>query len=75
MAPIPVGPSSVPPGIPAELLRRRPNVRRAERQLAQATAQIGVAVADFFPKFSVTGAMGTGSQSAQGAFRLYEPDV
>lgn len=57
--PIPVGPTSVPPGIPSELLRRRPDVRRAERQLAAATAQIGVATADLFPKFSVTGALGT----------------
>jgi NodT family efflux transporter outer membrane factor (OMF) lipoprotein len=57
-APIPVGPTSVPPGIPSELLRRRPDVREAERQLAAATAQIGVATADLFPKFSVTGAMG-----------------
>jgi len=58
-APIPVGPSSVPPGLPSELLRRRPDVRRAERQLAAATAQIGVATADLFPKFSITGALGT----------------
>lgn len=59
--PIPVGPTSVPPGIPSELLRRRPDVRRAERQLAAATATIGVATADLFPKFSVTGALGTES--------------
>jgi NodT family efflux transporter outer membrane factor (OMF) lipoprotein len=64
-APIPVGPTSVPPGIPSELLRRRPDVRRAERQLAAATAQIGVATADLFPQFSVTGALGLES----GAFK------
>ena len=68
VAPIPVGPSSVPPGVPSELLRRRPDVRRAERQLAAATAQIGVAVADFFPQFSVTGAMGTASQQIKKLF-------
>jgi multidrug efflux system outer membrane protein len=68
VAPIPVGPASVPPGVPAELLRRRPDVRRAERQLAGATAQIGVAVADFFPQFSVTGAMGTASQPLKRLF-------
>jgi outer membrane protein, multidrug efflux system len=56
--PIPVGPAYVPPGLPSELLRRRPDVRRAERQLAAQTAQIGVAVADLFPKFSITGALG-----------------
>jgi outer membrane protein, multidrug efflux system len=76
VTPIPVGPTSVPPGIPAELLRRRPDVRRAERQLAQQTAQIGVAVADFFPQFSVTGAMGTASQQMKRLFdyssRTYE---
>ncbi|MGD0540125.1 MAG: efflux transporter outer membrane subunit [Tepidisphaeraceae bacterium] len=67
-APIPVGPASVPPGLPGELLRRRPDVRRAERQLAAATAQIGVATADLYPKFSITGAMGVESQSLKQLF-------
>lgn len=44
--------------LPAELLRRRPDVRQAERQLAEATANIGVAVAELFPKFSISGAIG-----------------
>ena len=57
--PVPVGPPAVPPGLPSELLRRRPDIRRAERQLAEATANIGIATADLFPKFSITGAMGT----------------
>ena len=51
-------------------------MRRAERQLAEATAQIGVAVADFFPQFSVTGAMGTASQPMKRLFdytsRMYD---
>jgi NodT family efflux transporter outer membrane factor (OMF) lipoprotein len=58
-APVPVGPPAVPPGLPSELLRRRPDIRRAERQLAEASANIGVATADLFPQFSITGAVGT----------------
>jgi multidrug efflux system outer membrane protein len=56
--PIPVGPPAIPPGLPGDLLLRRPDVRRAERQLAAQTAQIGVATADLYPKFSITGALG-----------------
>jgi len=57
-AAIPLPPAVVPVGIPSDLLRRRPDVRRAERLLAAATAGIGVAVADLFPRFSITGSLG-----------------
>ncbi len=55
---IPPTPPVVPVGLPSDLLQRRPDIRRAEAQLHSATAQIGVATADLFPKFSLTGSGG-----------------
>jgi len=49
---------ALPIGDPSELLRRRPDVRAAERQLAAATARVGVATADLFPRVNVTGFIG-----------------
>jgi NodT family efflux transporter outer membrane factor (OMF) lipoprotein len=55
---IPVTPLEVAIGLPADVLRRRPDVRRAERQLAAQTAQVGVATADLYPKLSLIGSIG-----------------
>jgi NodT family efflux transporter outer membrane factor (OMF) lipoprotein len=67
-APIPSAPPMVPVGLPSELLRRRPDIQQAERQLAASTARIGVATADLFPKFSLTGVAGYESTSASDWF-------
>jgi NodT family efflux transporter outer membrane factor (OMF) lipoprotein len=56
--PIPVAPREVAVGIPAELLRRRPDVHRAERQAAAQAEQIGIAEAQFYPIFSINGVLG-----------------
>ena len=65
---LPPLPGIVPVGDPASLLRRRPDIRVAERELAGATAQIGVAVADLFPRVTFTGNAGyvAGSSGALG---------
>jgi len=55
-------------GIPADLLRRRPDIRRAERNLAAATAQVGVATAALYPSFSLTGSLGLEALSTGGLF-------
>jgi NodT family efflux transporter outer membrane factor (OMF) lipoprotein len=56
---IPVPPTEVAVGIPADLLRRRPDIRSAELKAAAQSAQIGFAKADLFPAFSLTGTFGT----------------
>ena len=55
---LPALPARVPSGLPVDLLRRRPDIHAAERQLAAATARIGVATADLFPTVTVSGAFG-----------------
>jgi multidrug efflux system outer membrane protein len=70
MAPIPgtADPDAIavriPAGLPSDLLRRRPDIRAAEREIAAATARVGVATADLFPKFSITGTAALESISA-----------
>ncbi len=56
--PVPVTPAEIAVGVPADLLRRRPDVRSAERKLAAQTAQIGVAAAELYPKFTLSGSIG-----------------
>jgi multidrug efflux system outer membrane protein len=56
-----VMPPDVPPGLPSELLHRRPDILQAEQDLAAATARIGMAKADRFPKLSITGILGVAS--------------
>ncbi len=65
---LPPLPGIVPVGDPAGLLRRRPDIRIAERELAGATARVGVAVADLFPRVTFTGSAGyvAGSSGALG---------
>jgi NodT family efflux transporter outer membrane factor (OMF) lipoprotein len=58
VAPVPPVPGDVPVGLPAELLRRRPDIRQAERSLAAATARVGVATADLYPRFTLNGSFG-----------------
>ncbi len=56
--PVPTAPDGIAVGVPADTLRQRPDVRRAERRLAAQTAQIGVAVAERYPKFTLSGSIG-----------------
>ncbi len=55
--PVPAAPAVVAVGVPADLLRRRPDIRLAERQLATQSALIGVAKADLYPHFSLLGSI------------------
>ena len=59
---------TIPIGLPSELVARRPDVRAAERRLASATADIGVRVADYFPRFSLTGGVDTSALSVGDLF-------
>jgi multidrug efflux system outer membrane protein len=67
-APIPSALPGIPVGLPSDLLRRRPDIREAEREAAAATARIGVATADLFPRFYLTSAAGLQSLNASDFF-------
>ena len=68
VGPIPKPPAQVAVGLPSELLLRRPDVARSERQLAAQTAEIGVATRDLFPRFFITGAASLQSVRASDFF-------
>lgn len=68
---LPCLPYQKPIGIPSELLRRRPDIRRAERDLAAATERVGVAVAALFPRLSLHGFVGEIASLCSGSFTWY----
>jgi NodT family efflux transporter outer membrane factor (OMF) lipoprotein len=70
---IPGTPAEVAVGIPADLLRRRPDVRRAERLAAAQSAQIGVATANFYPHFTLVGTIGVAAKDFEDLFHLNAP--
>jgi NodT family efflux transporter outer membrane factor (OMF) lipoprotein len=68
LVPIPSAPLKVAVGVPADVLRRRPDVRRAERELVAQTARVGVATANLYPKLSLSGSIGLEALSLNGLF-------
>ena len=70
-APLPAVPTELPAGLPSDLLRRRPDIRAAERRLAGATANVGVAVADLYPKFNLLGALSFAANAFRGLGGLF----
>ncbi len=65
---IPVPPQEIVVGIPAELLRRRPDVQQAERAAALQSARIGIAEAEFYPHIAITGTIGVQAQNFSNLF-------
>ncbi len=68
-AAVPAAPPAIPAGIPSDLLRRRPDIRAAEAGIHAATARIGVATADLFPKLTLSGAVGTQAANTGSLFQ------
>lgn len=66
--PIPRVPREIPIGLPSDLLRRRPDIRRAEADLHSATANIGVATAALYPRFNLAGSIGVQSNTIRALF-------
>lgn len=69
--PLPVLPYCSPIGVPSELLRRRPDIQKVERNLAAATEQVGSAVAAMFPRFSIRGFIGEIAALCNGSFTWF----
>ncbi|MBX3411611.1 MAG: efflux transporter outer membrane subunit [Pirellulales bacterium] len=67
-APIPTAPISVAVGIPADLLARRPDIRRAEREVSAQCARVGVAEAELYPHIAVTGTIGVAAENTNNLF-------
>ena len=72
VAPIPKPSGEIAVGIPADLLRRRPDIRSAERKVAAQTARIGAAIGEMYPKFSILGSFGL---DAQDFGRMFDADA
>src|SRR5206468_2866518 len=70
-APIPTTPPDVAVGMPCDLLRRRPDVRRDERLAAAASAGIGIAEAAFYPAISLNGTFGYSAEHLSQLFNTY----
>jgi NodT family efflux transporter outer membrane factor (OMF) lipoprotein len=66
VTPVPVAPGLAETGTPAEMIRRRPDLIAAERRLAAANARIGVAVSEYYPKFSLAALLGSATAIASG---------
>jgi NodT family efflux transporter outer membrane factor (OMF) lipoprotein len=66
--PVPLAPAEIAIGIPAELMRRRPDIRKAERELAAQTARVGVATADLYPRFRLSGSLSFSSTDTSNLF-------
>lgn len=62
--PVPTAPAEIVAGVPADVVRRRPDIRAAERRVAAQSAQVGVATAALYPSFSLSGSIGLQSLSA-----------
>ncbi len=62
-------PMDLPLGVPSELVERRPDVRAAEAQLHAATAQVGVAIANLLPQFTITGNIGSAATAMSDLFK------